>query len=197
MTDSQKLDAYFEAQTKWKQKMKTLRDIFKNTELKEALKWGKPTYTLNGKTVVVMADFKNHLALWFHQGVFLKDLHKKLINAQEGITKAQRQWRFNAEDVIDPLQVLEYVNEAIANTKAGKLLKPEPKKKRAIPELLEKSFSKDSALKACFQNLSPGKQREFAEYIGEAKREETRQKRLKKCIALIKNGTGLYNQYKK
>ncbi len=73
MTDSQKVDAFIEKQTKWKEKLIQLRNIFQKTELKEEVKWGKPTYTLDGKLVVGMADFKNHMALWFHQGVFLKD----------------------------------------------------------------------------------------------------------------------------
>ena len=91
--DSQKIDAFIAKQTKWKEKLQQLRAVFQKTELKEEVKWGKPTYTLNGKMVAAMADFKNHIALWFHQGVFLKDKQKKLINAQEGVTKALRQWR--------------------------------------------------------------------------------------------------------
>lgn len=195
MDDSKKVDAFIEKQTKWREKLQSLRKAIKNTELKEEVKWGKPTYTLNGKMVVGMAEFKNHLALWFHQGVFLKDKHQKLINAQEGVTKALRQWRFELDDEIDLKIVSEYVEEAIANCKAGKELKP-VKKVLSIPPLLKEALKKDTALKEHFQKLTPGKQREYAEYIEQAKREATQQSRLEKCIPMIKNGVGLHDKYK-
>jgi len=196
MDDSTKVDAFFKNQTKWKQELQKLREIILQTELKEEIKWGKPTYTLDGKMVVGMADFKNHMALWFHQGVFLKDKHQKLINAQEGVTKALRQWRFEKGDEIEPDIVMEYVEEAIANSKAGKELKPVRKKSISIPSLLEDAFKKDASLKNHFLKLTPGKQREYAEHIGQAKRKATQQRRLEKCIPMIKNGVGLHDKYK-
>ena len=196
MTDTQKVDAYIAKQTQWKEKLQQLRHIMRQTEMKEEVKWGKPTYTLDGKLVVGMADFKNHMALWFHQGVFLKDKHNKLVNAQEGITKALRQWRFGREDEIDTNLVLEYVEEAIANAKAGKEMKPQRKKEVSLSPLLKNAFEKDPALKEDFEKLTPGRQREYATYIAEAKREATRQSRLEKCIPLIKKGVGLHDKYK-
>lgn len=194
MTDSQKIDAFIAKQTKWKEKLEKLREILLQTDLKEELKWGKPTYTLNGKLVVGMAEFKNHMALWFHQGVFLKDKHNKLINAKEA--KALRQWRFEENDKIEQKIVLEYVGEAIANCKAGKELKPVQKKGVSIPPLLDEAFKKDTTLKEHFQKLTPGKQREYAEYITEAKQEKTKLSRLEKCMPMIKNGVGLHDKYK-
>ncbi|MCZ4319405.1 YdeI/OmpD-associated family protein [Aequorivita viscosa] len=196
MTDSEKVDVFIEKQTQWKEKLKQLRKIISQTELKEEVKWGKPTYTLNGKLVVGLAEFKNHMALWFHQGVFLKDPHKKLVNAQEGVTKALRQWRIEPKDAIDSKIVLQYVEEAIANSKAGKELKPVRKKEVTIPPLLKQAFEKDATLKANFQKLTPGKQREYAEYIAEAKREATQQNRLEKSIPMINNGVGLHDKFK-
>jgi uncharacterized protein YdeI (YjbR/CyaY-like superfamily) len=196
MTDSEKVDAYIEKQTQWREKLQQLRKIITKTELKEEVKWGKPTYTLNGKLVVGLAEFKNHMALWFHQGVFLKDTHKKLVNAQEGVTKALRQWRIEPSDEIDSKIVLQYVEEAIANSKAGKELKPVRKKGVTIPPLLKHAFEKDATLKANFQKLTSGKQREYAEYIAEAKREATQQNRLEKSIPMINKGVGLHDKYK-
>ena len=108
MNDSKRVDDFIYKQTKWKEELQMLREIILQTELKEEVKWGKPTYTLDGKLVVGMADFKNHMALWFHQGLFLKDKHQKLINAQEGVTKALRQWHFEKGDEIDP-DIVSYI----------------------------------------------------------------------------------------
>ena len=194
MTDSQKVDSFIENQTQWKEKLQQLREVFQQTELKEEVKWGKPTYTLDGKLVAAMADFKNHIALWFHQGVYLKDKHKKLINAQEA--KALRQWRFEKDDTIDSELVLEYIEEAIANAAAGKEMKKEVKKDISIPEILQKALETDKVLKESYQKLTPGRQREYAEHIGEAKREATQQSRLEKCAEMIKQGVGLHDKYK-
>ncbi len=196
MTDSQKIDTYIEKHSQWKSQLKMLRDIFQQTELKEEVKWGAPTYTLNGKLVAGMAAFKNHYAIWFHQGVFLKDGHKKLINAQEGVTKALRQWRFKQTDNIDPKIVLQYIQEAIENCIAGKEIKPVRKKEIAAPPLLKKALSNDAKFAEAFNSLTPGKQREYSEYISEAKREATKESRLEKIIPMILNGSGLYDKYK-
>ncbi len=196
MTDSQKVDAFMASQTKWKEKLLQLRAVFQKTELKEEVKWGKPTYTLNGKMVVAMADFNNHLALWFHQGVFLKDKQNNLMNAQEGVTKAQRQWRFKIDDKIDSKLVMEYIEEAIANAKVGKEMKKATAKDVSIPEIFQKALTEDKILKVKYTKLTPGRQREYAEYIGEAKREATQESRLEKCSEMIKRGVGLNDKYK-
>jgi len=196
MTDSEKVDAFIAKQTQWKENFNTLRKILLTTELKEEIKWGKPTYTLDGKIVIGVADFKNHMALWFHQGVFLKDKHNKLVNAQEGVTKALRQWRIEPHDKIESQIVLEYINEAIDNCKAGKVLKPSRNKKVEIPALLKSAFENSIELKENFEKLTPGKQREYTKYISEAKREATQQKRLDKIIPMIHQGVGLHDKYK-
>lgn len=197
MSDSEKVATYISRHFKWTDELQQLRDIFQKTELKEEIKWGSPTYTLNGKLVAGMAAFKNHYALWFHQGVFLKDLQKQLVNAQEGITKALRQWRFEKGDPIDESLVLQYIHEAIQNSLAGKELKPQRKEGVTIPPLFSGIFKKDPSFEKSFKKLSPGKQREYAAYLTEAKRDATRQSRLEKILPMIKEGKGLYDAYKK
>ena len=196
MNDSEKVTAYIKKHSKWSDQLKQLREVFQQTELQEEVKWGSPTYTLNGKLVAGMAAFKNHYALWFHQGVFLKDSHKKLVNAQEGVTRGLRQWRFEEVDKIEPDIVLKYLHESIENTLAGKEIKPERKKGVVIPKLLKETFQKNAEVKSAFNKLTPGKQREYAEHIDTAKREETKLSRLDKIIPMILKGQGLHDKYK-
>jgi len=47
-----------------------------------------------------------------------------------------------------------------------------------------------------FNTLTPGKQREYADYIASAKREETRSKRLEKIIPMIAARQGLHDRYR-
>jgi uncharacterized protein YdeI (YjbR/CyaY-like superfamily) len=196
MNDSEKVSAYIQKHSKWGDRLKKLREIFQQTELKEEVKWGSPTYTLDGKLVAGIAAFKNHYAIWFHQGVFLKDPQSKLVNAQEGTTKALRQWRLEEGDAIEEDLVLQYIKEAISNCVAGKEIKPERKKGVTIPPFLKEAFKENDAFSVAFKKLTPGKQREYTGYIEQAKREATKQSRLKKIIPMILDGKGLYDKYK-
>lgn len=187
---------YLEHHQNWKKELVLLRDLLKETELEECVKWGAPCYTINGKNVVGMAAFKEYCGLWFHQGVFLKDDDKVLINAQEGTTKALRQWRFKNFEDIDVAKVRAYVAEAIASQKAGKEIKAVKAKKVEMPIELSDQLQSDSALESAFNQLTPGKQREYSEHIGSAKQEKTRRSRLEKCVPMILSGVGLNDKYK-
>ena len=196
MTDSEKIDQYLLKHSKWTEQLSILRAVFLKTELKEEIKWGAPAYTLNNSIVSGLGAFKNHYAIWFHQGVFLKDKQKQLVNAQEGKTQALRQWKFTTESSIDSGLVLEYLLESIENCKAGKKLKLKPKKELVIPKLLKTAFQKNKGLEKSFSKLSPGKQREYAEHISSAKRETTQNSRLEKITPMIIENKGLYDTYK-
>ena len=101
MSPAEKVTRYIQQHSEWMVLLTEIREILKSTSLVEEIKWGAPAYTYNKKILVGLGAFKNHMGIWFHQGVLLKDTHKKLMNAQEGKTKALRQWRFDKGDVVD------------------------------------------------------------------------------------------------
>jgi len=180
----------------WADEVMMLRDIILTTGLKEEIKWGGPIYTLDGKNVLAIGGFKNFFTIWFHNGAFLKDPEKVLVNASEGRTRGLRQWRFTSKNEIKPALIKKYILEAIANEKAGLKIKPEKKPLPAIPAEYQAAFKKDKALKEAFSKLTPGKQREYLEYVLEAKTEETRIRRVQKGIPNIKAGIGLNDKYR-
>lgn len=174
-----------------------LREIIHLTELVETIKWGSPVYTIDKKNVVGIGSFKTYTGLWFFQGALLKDEEKVLINAQTDVTKALRQWRFSTVDEIDDKLILKYLHEAIQNQKQGKELKPERNKTIVIPDELLEVFKEDKELKDWFARFTPGRQREFADYISSAKQTETRKARIQKIIPLILDNIGLNDKYRK
>ena len=197
MKKATSVEEYIEINTHFEDELKILREIINTTELEETLKWSAPTYTLNGKNVVGLGAFKNHFGIWFFQGVFLKDEANLLINAQENITKALRQMRFESKADINKSAVLKYVKEAIENQKLGKEIKPQHNTKAVIiPAELKKVFSANNDLNTAFKALTPGKQREYCEHISEAKREATKLSRIEKITPMILNGKGLHDKYK-
>ena len=148
------------------------------------------------KNVLAIGGFKNYFTIWFHQGVFLSDPNKVLVNASEGRTRGLRQWRFESAKDIKPALVKKYVKEAIKNSKEGKEIKPEKKKPIPIPSELQNAFRKSKAMKPAFQALTPFKQREYLEYVTEAKTEATRIKRVEKIGPMILAGKGLNDKYR-
>jgi uncharacterized protein YdeI (YjbR/CyaY-like superfamily) len=191
------VEEYIEEHPNYSEAISKLRNIILTTEVEETVKWSAPVYTVNGKNVLGLGAFKNHFGIWFFNGVFLKDKHNLLVNAQENKTKALRQMRFETIEQIDKTIVLQYVKEAIENQKLGKEIKPERgKKETVIPKELNLVLNSNKDLKSAFVNLSPYKQREYFEYIDSAKREATKQTRLEKITPMILQGMGLNDKYK-
>jgi len=191
------VEEYIEVNSQFAEEITILRNIINSTELEETIKWSMPTYCLNGKNVLGLGAFKNHFCIWFHQGVFLKDEHQLLYNVQEEKTKAMRQMRFETKADINEAAVLVYVKEAIENQRLGRELKPQRKTTAVvIPKELKAVINTNSELKKAFRSLSPSHQREYCEYIAEAKREETKQRRIVKIVPMIIKGNGLNDKYK-
>ena len=198
MNVSAKVEAYYEKEHPFKEGISVLRALAAKTKAEEAYKWSAPVYTLNGKNVFWIARFKNHFGVGFFNGVFLKDPKGILINVQKGKTQAMRHLKFKSLAEIDSKVVLSFMNEALENQKKGMQLIPAIKKKPKfiLPELLEQVFEKQPSTKKAFFKLSPYKQREYAEYILNAKQEKTKLSRLNKIIPMINSGIGLNDTYR-
>lgn len=190
------VEAYISKAGKWENLMRQIRSVLLETELKEEVKWGIPSYTFNGSMVIGMAGFKNWLALWFYQGVFLSDPNALLVSGTEGKTKGQRQWRIKSEDEFDLAILQQFVNEAIENARAGKSITIEKNKQVEIPSELAQALKENAALAAIFEAMSPSHRREYAEYVAEAKQEATRLRRVEKIVPMILSKAGLNDKYK-
>lgn len=189
------VEEFIKSESQWRKELIKLRTIIKSTELVETVKWGMPVYTVGGKNVVGMGSFKSYVGVWFYQGVFLKDKHKQLINAQEGVTKGMRQWRMDSADEIDEKLLIKYLEEAIQNQKDGKEIKLQ-KRPLVIPKELKQMLKENPKVKTGFYKFTPGKQKEYAEYIIEAKQAATKLKRLEKIAPMILKNLGLNDKYK-
>ena len=183
--------------SQWPEEIDLMKSIAAKAPLEETVKWGGPTFTHNGKNVIGIGGFKNFVTIWFYNGVFLKDPKKVLVNAQEGVTKSLRQWRFTdkAEIVKYEKDILKYILEAIEVEKAGLQIKPE-KKTLVIPEIFRNLLDSDKEFASAFAKLTPGKQREYADYILQAKQDKTKSSRLEKITPMVKAGGGLHDKYK-
>ena len=181
----------------WSEELEFLKSIIAKTELIETTKWGGCVYVLDNKNVIGIGGFKNYFTIWFFNGVFLKDEKKVLVNAQEGVTKSLRQWRFTSKDDIVEALVLDYIHEAIENEKQGKIIKTQNAGVTIeMPEIFQNELDLDKNLAEAFLKFSPYKQKEFLEYIVEAKREETKRSRIEKIKPMILENIGLNDKYR-
>ncbi len=180
----------------WNEELEILYSIINQLDFVAATKWGGTVYTYNNKNVVGVGGFKNYFAIWFFNGVFLKDEKKLLVNAQEGTTKSLRQMRFTSKGEIDENTITAYLKEAIEIEKKGLSVQPE-KKETIISDFFNHFLMENPEIKIQFQQLTPYKQREYTEFIDSAKQEKTKLSRLEKIKPLLLEGKGLNDKYRK
>jgi len=179
----------------WEEELEIIKSILAKTDLVETTKWGGSIYTHNNKNIIGVGGFKSYFGVWFMNGVFLKDEAKVLVNAQEGVTKALRQWRFQSKEEINEKLLLQYIKEAVENESNGISHKP-VKKEVIICEFFANELKNDSEFAKAFEVFSPFKQKEFLEYIATAKQEKTKISRMEKIKPMILQNVGLNDKYR-
>jgi uncharacterized protein YdeI (YjbR/CyaY-like superfamily) len=169
-----------------------LQQIARSCGLSEAIKWGKPCFTLEGKNIVLIQRFNQYIALMFFKGALLKDPEKLLSRIGEHM-QAPRQLRFaDVGEVIRLKPVIKaYIEEAIAIETSGAKVPLKPSSEYKIPDELQDKLKADPALKRAFATLTPGRQKGYIFQIGSAKQSATRASRVEKYIPQILAGKGL------
>src|SRR4051794_15821929 len=79
---------------RWEAEIAEMRRLLAGFGMNEECKWGKPTFTTDGKNIVIMQGFKEYFALGFFQGALLKDPKKVLV--QLGQVQAARVMKFTS-----------------------------------------------------------------------------------------------------
>jgi len=196
MRRAKSVDDYIANAEHWPGELAQLRDVVRATALSEEIKWGGPCYTYKGKNVVGIGGFKSYFGLWFHQGVMLRDDTNVLINAQEGKTKALRQWRMTSAKDIKPAVIKRYIKEAMDLVDQGREITASRGKPIDVPPELQQGLRRTKGASADFRKLRPGLQREYAEYVSAAKRDDTKKRRVAKVVPMIQAGVGLNDKYR-
>lgn len=186
------INEFFNQDNKWQTEFQKLRMIVLDSQLDEELKWGKPTYTFQGKNIVLIHGFKEYCALLFMKGVLLKDPDNILIQQTENV-QAARQIRFtNMQEIVEMEPILKaYISEAIEVEKAGLTVEYKKNTEFIIPEEFQNKLAENPALKTAFEALTPGRQRAYLLHFSGPKQSKTRVSRVEKWTPYILNGKGL------
>ena len=193
-----KVDAYIEKAQPFAQPiLNHLRKLVHRgcPDVEEAIKWSMPFFVYRGAILANMAAFKQHCSFGFW-GEEIGGLLREAGVVQDGgmgslgkITcvkdlpteKEMLRWVREAAGFIDRG---EYTSPIAARNRVVKAPKPAPK---TSPEFAA-ALKKNRKASAVFEAFSPSCKREYVEWIAEAKRDETRDKRIAQAVEWIAEG---------
>jgi uncharacterized protein YdeI (YjbR/CyaY-like superfamily) len=137
--------------------------------------------------------FKKHVSFVFFQGSLLKDKYK-VLKANPGNVH-NRHIKFTDIKEVNEKLLIEYIKEAVANNKKGIKIKEAKDKTIVIPEDYKKILIKNKLL-PYFENLAYTHRKEYVVWINDAKKEETRIKRINTSVKKLLLKQGLNDTYK-
>ena len=184
---SENITAYIEKAThEFREVMIALRSILNNPkfEIKEDWKWNAPNFNNNGM-ICWLAFFKNHVGMNFFKASLISDKFNLFTDASAN--KCNRQIKFIKLNQIIPEQIKYYIEEAIKLNKSGVKM-PKNEIFTTPPEDLKLELNNNAKANVFFESLAPSYKRDYIAWITDAKREETRNKRLATTIEWLSEG---------
>jgi len=164
-------------------------------QIEETMKWGVPHFEYKG-VVASMAAFKQHASFGFWKQKLMED-PAGLFPPPGDSSMGGKKFR-SAADLPSDAVLIRYIKAAVAlNEKGTKVPRP-PMKKRPPPKPpadLAAAFRRDAKAKTVFDAFSPSQQREYVEWISEAKQEATRTRRLEQAIQWMAAGKTRHWKY--
>jgi len=164
-----------------------LRAIVHETcpDVEETIKWSSPFFEYAGSTLCMMTAFKQHAGFGFWQ--------RKLVvgDAAEGGGPNQFGRLTQLSDLPSKRVLAAYLKKAMQLNDAGiktPRSAPKPKKPLVAPADLKAALGKNKKALAAFGKFPPSHQREYVEWITDAKTDATRQRRLTQAIEWIAEG---------
>jgi uncharacterized protein YdeI (YjbR/CyaY-like superfamily) len=163
-------------------------------EAEETIKWGAPGFTIDGKILLMMAAFKAHAALNFWRGQEIGD----------GNPKAGAMGQFgrleSADDLPPDAELDALIREGAELAKtapAPRKVKHEPKPPPSLHPEFEAALKANPKAKGVLDGFPPSAQREYLEWIAEAKQDSTRTKRIATSIEWLGEGKRRMWKYEK
>ena len=188
---NEKLSLYFENLKGFKAELSYLRQIILSTGLVEEIKWKQPCYTMAGKNVILLGEFKSRCIISFLQGNLLKDELKILHKIGEN-TVGGRIIPFTKLEEVTNIEneIKAYIFEAIEISKLKNSVK-EKAQKLDFPAELSSKFKLNQDFKTAFENLTPGRQRGYLLHFTGSKNSVTRSARIENKVDRIIKGFGI------
>jgi uncharacterized protein YdeI (YjbR/CyaY-like superfamily) len=193
-----RIDAYIEKARPFAQPiLKRIRKAVHTAcpDATETVKWSMPAFEYKGP-LVGMAAFKEHCTLGFWKASLMKSVPKDKRGEAMG-----HFGRFESiDDVPSEAALIKMIREAAALNDAGARVerrKSAPKPPPRAPADMLAALKKHKKAIVAWQAFPPSHQREYIEWITEAKTDATRARRLETAIAWIAEGKGRNWKYER
>ena len=193
-TRDPRVDAYIEKSADFARPiLERMRETVQSAipEAEETIKWGAPYFDFEGP-VCGMAAFKRHCAF-----VFWKD--KLVVEDPSDEAMGQLGRIESLDDLPSRKTLVRWLKKAAKLNREG-VRAPRtvrsPKPPVRVPPDLERALARNPRARTAFDGFSPSHRREYVEWIQEARREETREKRLATAIAWIAEGKPRHWKYR-
>lgn len=189
-----RIDAYIaKSQDFAKPVLEHLRKLIHKTcpQVTETIKWGMPAFDYKGP-FMGLAAFKKHAVLYFWKAALMKD--SKVLTGNETKGAMGNLGRIESiEDLPKDAIITKWIKDAMklndAGVKLDRTAKPKHERKvYAMHPAFDKALNKNKPAKKTFEAFPPSHKREYLEWIGEAKTEETRNKRIETAIEWMTEG---------
>ncbi len=169
-------------------------------DIEETIKWGMPAFYYKGP-MCGMAAFKNHCAFNFWKTALMADKGKIFSNKKEKEGMGHLGKITTLEDLPADKLLIAYIKEAAQLNEDGiklppKAKKPEPKE-LLVPDYFQKALKKNKQALKTFEKFSYSHKKDYIDWITEAKREETRNKRIETAIEWMAEGKGRNWKYER
>lgn len=159
-------------------------------EVEEGIKWGMPSFVYGGKILCNMAAFKQHASFGFWQGA-------RIVAPGDDGKAGEAMGQFGRitklSDLPGKRELAGYVKQAMALIDAGvtRSTGKAPAKARPeaeVPADLAAALKRHRAAAATFVGFPPSQRRDYIEWIVEAKRDDTRQRRIHQAVEWLAEG---------
>jgi hypothetical protein len=158
------------------------------------VKWNCPFFLHRGRPLCFFAAFKAHALFGFWGPAMKKVIVGDGIKTGRGLLGKLK----SVEDLPDRATLLRYIKTAVKLHDSGQATPRAARKPRPAPPTptdLAHALGRNARAAAYWQDLSPSGRREYIEWITEAKREETREKRLLTTLEWLAEGKPRHWKY--
>jgi uncharacterized protein YdeI (YjbR/CyaY-like superfamily) len=190
-TRDARIDAYIAKSAEFARPILThLRDAVHSAcpAVEETIKWSMPYFTYKGM-LCGMAAFKQHVTFGFWKGALITGVAPN--SAQGGDAMGNLGKLTTLKDVPSRTVLTRYVKEAMRLNDEGSVVarpKGAPKPAAAVPPELRGALARNRKAAATFESFSPSQRREYVEWVIEAKRDETKAKRVAQAVEWLAEG---------
>lgn len=171
-------------------------------DVEETMKWSFPHFDYKGSMMCSMASFKQHCAFGFWKAALMKDADKLIGMAKTEVAMGHMGRITSVKDLPSDKVMLSYIKEAMRLNDENVKLPSKAKtavneKELVVPAYFLSALKRDTKAKKVFDTFSPGKKKEYIEWLTDAKTDATREKRLETALEWIGEGKARHWKYAK